>query len=298
MAIQNFPTGNREYFDLIRYFRPSGSQTVSFAQDMGTGQLLRILRWGNELYVPVYEGMQLGVGVYNGNRQMRAYPMYVEARNLWEGGDHRPEQCSTDHMWELRPGQTELFDKLMNPNRPAGRPLIIQQSGQGMTIGEASFGTTEFKGQVRLYERLPYGGGHQVNRPTNQGTGMVLQSYSQPVSRGETYGLESVSRGGTQKGLTQLSGGAGIGAGAEVYQNHHDTGISYSKNAQPVVFLRMEYREDLEALMRAAWGPLPWSWYEDFPGQSNWWDLPWDWRQRQPTMPEIPVARSHQPRRS
>ncbi len=286
MAIQSYPMGNQSYFNFIRFFRPVRSQSVVFVRDMGSGKLLRLLRWGSEIYVPVYEGMQLGIGVYNGNAQMTAYPTYVEGLNLWEGGHHEPELCSPNHMWELRPGQTMTFDKLMTPYGQLGRPLIIQQSGRGMTVGEASFGTNAYRGQVRVYERSL--------RLSPQNLWELDQS--QIFAMGdEELNPEAIAKDLSREALL---GGAGIGAGAEVHQGHHDTGQSYSINAKPVVFLRMEYREDLEPLLNQAWSKELWSWDEYYPNQAKWWEQQWDWRSRRTIMPEIPVARPqpHRPR--
>lgn len=304
MAIQYQPTGDRQYFDLIRYFRPTGSQTVVFAKNMDTGMLLRLLRWGNDIYLPVHEGMSLGIGVHNGSNVMRGYPAYIEARNLWDGGPSQPEDTGPDHMWELRPGQTQVFDKLVSPTSQRGRPLIIQASGQGMTIGEASFGTDEFRGQIRVYEKLQVGGGYQYTRATNEGTGTRgggvtrggdhmykgagMESYGgAPASLSYDY---SPTRGGDP---TPKSPRAGIGAGAEVYQGHHDTGVRYQRNAQPVVFFRVEYQADLQPMLDIAWANTPWSWFEPMPLYDGWWDTPWSWRPGYygGTAPEIPVAR-------
>lgn len=274
MAIQHYPTGDRKSYDLIRFFRPTGSQTVVFAQDMGSGRLLRLLRWGSEIYLPVVEGMALGIGVYNGSQVMRGYPFYVEARNLWDGGPSQPEDVGPDHMWELYPGQTQVFDKLVNPLNQSGRPLIIQASGLGITIGEATFGTNEFRGQIRLYEKLQVGGGYQQSRPTNAGNNA---EENQPRSESLGFGVPK-------------SPGAGIGAGAEVYQAHSDTGVRYQRNAQPVCYFRVEYQRDLQPMLNVAWANTLWGWYEDMPS-GNWWDLPWNWHPGSHTAPEIPVAR-------
>lgn len=296
MAILNQPSGNRNFYDLIRFFRPTGSTTVVWAQDMTTGTILNLLRWGNEIYLPAYDGLRLGIGVCNGNGNWRAYPVYVEARNLWDGGPAQPEDCDTDHMWEVKPWMQMVMDKLMNPNANLGRPLIITAAGQGLTIGEATFGTTMYRGQIRVYERLQHGGDYQTSRRTNAGSGT-----RGGVMKGggfESFGEEEVMRGGPQflgpKGVTR-GGHAGIGAGAEEYTAHYETGVSYQHNAQPVVFLRVEYREDLQPMLNTAWG-FDWGWDQPLPHIPNWWDTPWTLRKSSPTAPEIPVIGPHRPR--
>lgn len=299
MAIYHHPSGDQKFYDLIRSFRPQNSSTVVWVQDMATNQLVRMLRWGNDIYLPVYDGMQIGLGVYNGGPNWRAYPAYIEARNMWDNGPAQPEDCDTDHMWELKPWQSMVMDKLMNPERQVGRPFIIQSVGKGLTIGEATFGSSEFRGQIRLYERLQYGGGHQAQRPTNAGSGTRGMTKDDFESFGPTRGSpsqsfqpESFSLGDN---LTP-KGPAGIGAGAEEYQSHVDTGMSYQRNAQPVIYLRVEYREDLHPMLNSAWN-FDWSWYEPVPHVSDWWDAPWSWRPFRPTAPEIPVVRPHRPDR-
>lgn len=298
MAIYHYPEGDRASFDMIRSFRPQCSSTVVWVQDMATNRLVRILRWGREFYLPVYDGMKIGVGVYNGDSNPHAYPLFVEGRNIWDGGSSEPEQCDTDHMWELRGYERMVMDKLMNPQRPAGRPLIITSSGQGLNIGEATFGTDKYRGQIRLYERLVRGGGHQTYRQTNAGSAM-----RGGPSRG---GLESFSTGSAKSlrgggsvtlGMEDVEsrGPAGIGAGEEEYQHHFDTGLIYQTSSQPVIYLRVEYREDIQPLLNVAWRNTPsWSWYEDLPIGDSWWDNPWTWHR--PTAPGIPVTRPHRGR--
>lgn len=253
-----------------------------------------MLRWGNEIYLPVYNGMQFGIGIYNGARTYTAYPVYIEAKNIWDGGPAQPENCTTDHMWEVQPGQSMVMDKLVNPNAQRGRPLIITEAGFGHTVGEATFGTNEFRGQIRVYQRNRIGGGLQNYRPTNQGTGAL--SLSGGVQESFTMGGELGNLAPQPKDRDIENGRAGIGAGAETHQAHHETYMSYQRRAEPVIFLRVEYRSDLLPLLRIAWN-FDWQWYEDYPVQTQWWTLPWSWGPT--TAPEIPVTPSgpHRPRR-
>ena len=45
-----------------------------------------MLRWGDSIYSPVYDGMRFSVEVYNGHDRMIAIPTYIEGANLWVGG--------------------------------------------------------------------------------------------------------------------------------------------------------------------------------------------------------------------
>jgi len=290
MAIQHYPGGNRSNYDMIRSFTPSGSMTTFWAIDKATGQLVRMLRWGNEIYLPVYDGMEIGLCVHNGSNVWRAYPTYIEAKNLWDDGPSQPEYCDTDHMWEVGPGRNQTMDKLMNPYTNEGRPLIVTESGFGNTVGESTFGTDAYRGQIRLYERLQFGGGYQQRRQENQGYSQddTLESLD-----GQVYAMgdpvsKDVLRGG--------SGRAGIGAGQAVRQDYGDTGVQYQPNAQPVITLRVEYRRDLQPMLNVAWANTPWSWYEPIPS-GNWWNEPWSWRQAPRTSPQIPVIQPHNPNR-
>lgn len=294
MTIQNWPTGNRQSFEMIQSFRPAGSNTVVWAQDMGNRVLLRMLRWGNEIYLPVTMGMRLGIGIWNGNSNWRAYPTFLEARNLWDNGESDPDICHVDHMWELAPGDQQLFYQLGNPNAQLGRPLIITKSGYGEAIGENAFGSTKWRGQIRIYERTVAGNRHQYDRPTNEGDGMG-GAY---VKGFDPLTFEANLRDGSssgRRGSSTPKGGAAIGAGAEEHMSHARTGLSYNMDSQPVVFLRTEFREDLLPLLRKTWN-FNWDWTEPVPTFPNWWDRPWNWRPDRPlTAPEIPVIRPHDP---
>lgn len=297
MAIQHTPSGDPKFFDLIRFFRPSGSRTIAWAQDMDRNAILRLLRWGDEIYLPVYDGLRLGIGICNGSDIMRAYPIYIEAVNLWQGGQPQPEDCDTDHMWELMPGQTQVIDKMMNPHAQEGRPLIITETGFGNTVGEAVLGTSAYRGQIRVYERLSkYSGDFQSYRRTNEGSGSHDVYLGGSEWRGgPTRGMGPMTTKGGHLEMNDVTRGgrAGIGLGASEHQSHHETGVSYQRNAQPVVYLRVEYRSDLQPMLSAAWGSK-WDWFEPFPRTSFWWDDPWDWHL--PTFPQVPEVKPHRPR--
>ena len=87
-----------------------------------------------------------------------------------------------------------------------------------MTIGEASFNNDDYRGQIRVYERLSLGSGYQEQRRTNQGYapddhGRTFNenTYSTPKSFGSGFESYLGSDLGTK-------GPAGIGAGAEEHQ--------------------------------------------------------------------------------
>src|SRR6266567_3746201 len=84
--LTNRPVGDTKRFGLIRYWRPSGSQTTLFAKNMSTNRLVHLLRWGDSIFLPVDIGEQIGIGVHNGWGNWVAYPTYIEAANLWVGG--------------------------------------------------------------------------------------------------------------------------------------------------------------------------------------------------------------------
>jgi hypothetical protein len=290
MAIQNQPTGNRGHVEFIRYLRPQGSQTVFWVQEMRTNRMYHLLRWGDNIYLPVGEGDHLGLGFYNGRQSWVAYPMYVEALNLWDGGQSEPEDCDTDHMWELKPYQRMVADALMNANAQVGRPLIVVQSGAGFAIGESTFGSTQWRGQIRIYERLVYGSGYQYQRETNEGFGTFGGLRGREEVGPQTMGIPKSFGEITRGGPAPKGGRAAIGAGEEEFRGHVETGVSYQRDSQPVVFLQTELREDLLDMLSRAWG-TKWDWFWSMPSsESLWWDNPWTWSPHQHTSPQVPPA--------
>ncbi len=191
------------------------------------------------------------------------------------------------------------MDALMNPGAQRGRSLIVVESGNGLAIGEATFGITEFRSQIRVYERIQLGGGYQRYRPTNVGEGRGLRGMV-PAARSlgpEEGSLESIARAGA-KGIADepvyRGGRAAIGAGEEEYRQHSYTGVRYQRNAQPVIFLRTEFRCDLQPMITSAWDS-DWDWFWPIPPGPNWWDESWTWRPGR-TASQVPVA-PHRPRK-
>ncbi len=280
MLRQN-PSGNRSHLRRAWFLKGPSPGTTMWIQNMTTKQAIGLVKWGDTWYLPVDDGMHIGIGIYNGNSFAIACPAYVEARNIWDGGPAQPEDCSTDHMWEFMPGQQMVIDALMSPNSQNGRPLVIVSAGEGLAVGENTFGTTRFRGQVHVYER-------QGERPR-----MRQQSFQESgVLR---------SRGGPSFGAKGIAkGGASIGAGAEEHRSHHDTGMSYLRHSPQIAALQLEHRDDL----RQAIGPIAdFTWSMPLP-RGNWWAsgewAPWIYgNPAEPVAPGIPVAHAepHRPHR-
>lgn len=305
-GIYNPPSEDLGRFSFVRFWRPEGTQTVLYVKNMTTGRYVNLLKWGNRLYLPVDTGEQIGIGIHNDSSNWAAYPTYIEAANLWVGGPAQPEDCSTDYMWELRPYQAMVCSHLVNPDSQDGRPLQIVDSGEGFTIGEATFGTEEFRGQMRVYKRRqlrvdppPYrykgsGGGYQ-SYPTRGAP--QNESYSTrdvtpegpPTLSGEALRGEGTRSKGINYGATR-SPRAGIGAGAEEHVGHFDTSVSYERHSTLVAALFVEKREYLHQMLINAWG-TGWDWWFNAPSEEHWWNnLTQDVSPSRPTAPHIPLA--------
>lgn len=288
--IKHNPTGDRSLLRRVWFIRGPSPGTVMWVQDMRSHSAIGLVKWGATWYLPVEDGTHIGIGIHNDNSFAIAVPTYIEARNIWEGGPAQPEQCSTDYMWEIMPGQTMAIDALMNPNAQKGRPLIIVPSESGLSIGENTFGTDQYRGQVHLYER-------QGDRPR-----MRQQSFRPEAGVLHSKGGGSFNIGATSKGLgSRESTGAAIGAGAEEHRSHRDTGLSYRRHAPQIAALQLEHREDL----RAALGPIAdFTWSMPIP-RGNWWSSgewgPWIYGglPEDRVAPRIPVAQAapHRPHR-
>jgi hypothetical protein len=291
MVVQNRPTTRPNDIRLVDAWPPAGNpSSLLWVVDMRTGGNVRLLEWGDKLYVPVTEGMHLGIGLYNRTGAHRAYPIFVEAANLFDGGPSEPDDCSTRYMWELRPGATMLAHALVNPDSQAGRPLIIVPAHQGFGVGEATFGTERYRGQIRVYERSEAARTRRTPRPTYPTPGFPYGGGDAEVLRDagslESFGASS-TRGGT-KGISFPEVGTtdqvAIGAGEEAYLGKYDTGVTYRRDAQLLGALQLESEADLAEVLRAA--QLTPDWY---------WSAPSDWYQTwrpspRPTAPRVPVA--------
>lgn len=280
--LKHNPTGDRTHLRRAWFLQGPSPGTTMWVQNMKTGEVIGLVKWGKTWYLPVENGTHIGIGIQNDNPFSIAVPTYIEARNIWDGGPAQPEHCSTDHMWEIMPGQQMVIDALMNPNVQKGRPLVIVSAGQGLAIGENTFDTDAFRGQVHLYER-------QGERPR-----MVNQSF-----RAEGLSRSSGSFGATTKGGSSR-GGASIGAGAEEHRAHRDTGLSYRTASPQIAALQLEHRDDLR---RAIGSIADFSWSMPLP-RGPWWAsgqwAPWIYGTPQPRVAaEIPVARAqpHRPHR-
>jgi hypothetical protein len=289
MAIGHMPSGNRNQIEIIDAWRPAGSSTVLWALDKSNDRPLSIIRWGSDIYLPVTKGLRLGIGVHNGTSSFRAYPTYIEGANIYDGGPASPNACLPSHMWEVRPQSPFIMDAIINPNAQAGRPLVIVPHGAGFGIGEATFGTDQFRGQIRVYERSQYQPAYQPNSGFDGGyRGATRGGFGDDAVRGPaTFGglTRGATRGATRGGpAIGADHQVGIGAGAEEHRAHVRTGITYNQDASLVAALRVESRDDLAEVIRRARRTAP-SWY--WTPRSRFWYTDW---QSAPTAGQVPVA--------
>jgi|GEM_PF-3487802 len=297
MAVSNRPTQDVNDIRLVSAWRPAGSQTILWAQDMKTGDLLHLVQWGNRIYLPVTTGLRLGIGVYNGSSGWKAYPMYVEGKNLYDNGPSRPDDCTSDDMWEAPAGSSLVMDALKNRDHRTGRALVIVSNGLGLGIGEATYGTDAFRGQIRVYERSALS--YVAPRPMRSfdsdhfGARGGLESFGN-----QTYGAATRSMGGLDtfgsKGVDVSRGvpalgtdhQVGIGAGAEERRESRRTGVHYRRDSSLVAALCVESRADLaEVLGAAQHAGYQWYWTPSGPQWFTTWAPP-----AMPVSPHIPVA--------
>jgi hypothetical protein len=304
MVVSIRPTSGVNDIRLISAWRPAGSQTILWAQDMATNTLLHLVQWGDKVYLPVTTGLRLGIGVYNGSGVWRGYPTYVEAMNLHDGGPSSPNDCTSSDMWEAKPGMGFVMDALKNRGHRTGRPLVIVPNGLGMGIGEATYGTDEYRGQIRVYERSAdprttphaqptspspgFGGGYG----TRGGGPESFGDYAEEATRSAgpaSYGSKGVPRGGyTTRGGPEIGADhqVGIGAGAEEERAGYETGVRYNRDSRLVAALCVESRTDLsEVLCAARHENVSWYWTPNGPR----WYTTWT-PSAMPVAPHITVA--------
>jgi hypothetical protein len=94
VALRYVPEHDADQIELIRSFRPSGSSSVVSLWDAGKKRRLPLLRWGDAIFAPVYDGMRFGIEIHNGRDAMVAFPIYVEGTNLWVGGPWCPRSAT------------------------------------------------------------------------------------------------------------------------------------------------------------------------------------------------------------
>ncbi len=303
MVVGNRPTTNVGDIRLIHAWRQAGSQTILWAQDMETMRPLHLVQWGDKVYLPVTEGLRLGIGLYNGSAGWMGYPTYIEAKNLYDNGPSQPNDCTSDDMWEVQPYTKFVMDALKNRDHQTGRPLVIVANGLGMGIGEATFGTDEFRGQIRVYERsadpntiprsrsaspLQDFGGYRGGFAMRGGGGLESFGYGEEITRSASP-TRGVTRGVPSVGTDHQ---VGIGAGAEERRESIETGVRYFRNSRLVAALNVESRADLSEVLRAARHTVPeWCWT---PNGTRWFAT---WAPTEPVSPHIPVASPapHQP---
>lgn len=291
MVVSNRPSDNVNDIQLIRAWRPTGSLTTLWAQDMTYGRLLHLVQWGGEIYLPVREGMRLGIGVYNGSGDWKAYPTYIEAKCLYDNGPAQPNDCTSDDMWELSPFTSLVMDALKNGDHQTGGPLIIVPNGLGMGVGEATFGTDEYRGQIRVYERSAERAQQRRSRRPFLGSGGGNRGGSRSASMGyedeATHSMRSFG-GPADFGFPEVGADhrVGIGAGAEEQRESVVTGVHYKHDARLVAALRVESRKYLVDVLRAArLAHSDWHWTASDPT----WFV--NWRpSASPVPPHIPIA--------
>lgn len=290
MAIQRFPRGNQDYFDLVRAFKPTGSETtvaVADVTDPYRKRLVRLVKWGNDFYLPTYVGMKYAIIINNGADRWMAYPSYFGGNPVYHGAPQDPELCTPDQMWELAPGKEMFISHLMQGQN--GREFVVTEVGQGVTIAEATHGNSDLAGDIVVYERKQIGSGYAYSRDINEG--MTL---SGPAPLSSSAGTGKVFRGGGAKGASPRHG---TGAGKQKEVSNYGTGIHYQRAAQPVIFIQMEAREDMRNFMNRVMG-YGWTWDEPWPTNRWWWESPWSWStsNENPVAPEIPMPGGHDPR--
>ena len=247
MVLQHRPTTapSTTGVTFLSSYRAPGSSATVWVQNKH-GEVLTLVRWGDDLYVPLQVGDDFGVGVFNGSGSLKGYPFYVEGLNLFEKAPSEPEDCRSDQMWEIRPGQELVINKLMSEDGQNGRPFVMVDSGVGLNIGEATFGTSEFTGQIRVYER------NSVSRvrPPLHHHSYHNDTYGQCKNL-EEYTLKGLkSSGGERRTGPELeSPRIGVGAGEEEHVSSYETGEQYDRTSRPVAVFRLEQRDDLEAML-------------------------------------------------
>jgi len=325
MAVSRPPT-DTDHNDvrLIQAFVKPGTDTLVWFEDPSTARPFWLVEWNGELYLPVENGQEIGIGLFNRSSDWRGYPIYVEGANLWTNGPSEPELCTPDQMWEIPGRQSRVFHHFFNVDTQQGRPLVMVTSGAGYAIGEASLGTTEFRGQIAIYQRLPRGQYGGITPPvTPRPWPGYLDDYPETrAGRSGTFGAKGggleafgtretfrsagtkggVSRGGGPSGFVPKGAGPapkihtdqqlGIGAGADEHVGSHVTGMQYGPEATRLGLVKTESRKDMRDVLAVA--RIEWSSWQWTPQGTSWW-LNWV-PLVPPTAPHVPVA-PHRPHR-
>ncbi len=277
-----------------------------FVRNARTDSLYTLVRWGNELYLPVREGDRPEVYIVNGYRGMyAAVPAFLEGLNVYEeNGPTQPEYCDSRSMWEVGPGQNIVIKGVHDRQSGKTRPVVIERTGSGVTIAEAVYNDLSLRGQWSFYERWQLGFGKPSSRGWNDLFSVEphVPSYWDPTPEPYFYGdavpktppvwrewndeterspLESFSGparefgevfmgggtlGGDQERSAKSPGRAGAGLGDAVRQTSVATGIGYDPFSARLALINLEFRSDLAAML--GWGNVP--------------DEQWSW-----TMPDL-----------
>jgi hypothetical protein len=306
-----------------------------FVKNARTNRNFTLIRWGNELYLPLREGDRPEVYVINGFRGMMVgLPSFLEGANVYgPEKTNQPEFCDTDSMWEARSGDHALIKGIHDPRTGKTRPVVIERTGQGLTIAEAIYQDPTLRGQWAFYERWQTGFGTppswrgwndlysvepSVPSYWDQYPQTRTEEYypSRDVGRGMTKGgPESFTRGpsqpfgtlggfheeashdiGQSKSPMRSAGRAGAGLGDAENQTSYATGYNYNPTSAKLALLYFEFRRDLAEML--GWMNVPdetWSWGMPDLTRQWWLDLPWTFDPTGGIARQVPQA-PHRPR--
>jgi len=219
MSVQHRPSGDPKEVVVLKATCTT-TETVVWPIDSRTGYPLHIVKWGGELYLPVESALQVAIGVYNGSAEWRAYPVYAGEANIHVNGPSRPDQCSTDHMWEVQPQDHVIVDAFLGRDT---QPLTVMPYSQTYKLGKATPITNTRPNQLRIFERV-------------QASGSMPRGKHSP-SRHVSMKFDDV-RG----------------------RDDNDTGVTYNPTAPLIARLWLESRRDMAGVLRSAKRPTTWSW--------------------------------------
>lgn len=285
MTSQNYFTYGGRQFDLIRAWNPVGSMSwvgIVDLTDPNDKRLIRLVRWGEQLFVPTYLGMEYGILVYNGYpSHWMGYPAYVGGESIYEGGSSDPDQTSSSHMWELRPGEWMIIGGVQNGCKM--RPFVVVPGGAKKSIGEL-YNSPAKVSDIVVFERKPLGTSLAPEGDFSQGLGdpglTDSESYTRTMFNTPTNGTSGqvLAEGEAYDFAAQPWVGTGLGE-ERIYQAY-PTGRDYQPNAQAVAFVQMMPREYAQPWIEEVLGSIGiWTWDEPLPTSRLWFYEPWSWRQ-------------------
>lgn len=258
--------------------------------------------------VPTDRPFYLGLGLMNHSSRYKAYPTFVGGANVYEGCNTDPSACTSSEMWELYGRQTMIISHLLNPHSKQGRRLVVTPRGEGYGIGEATFNTTEFAGQISMFERDSEGSHHSGSDYHDRGD---ISARGVPMGGGTPKGF--VSRGGDYDGTRSADLGAtrgpsrsrsaepevnvDIGAGAEQNVNHHNTGVTYSPTLIVFPLIQLIGEDEAGPLLNAIARGHRVERYGEISRSGDWWNVP-NFAITGAHIPMAPLPGRHHPHRS